>query len=87
MCVCVCLIARVRALSPPSQPPTKLLYVNQLMRPYSRVQLLELLNKDGPISQELFWTNNIKSYCIALVREMIGRWSGRGGGSLEGHDS
>ena len=60
-------VARQQVLAPSSLPPSKLLHINHLTRPFTKVQLFELLTVDGPIVQELFWTNRIKSHCIALV--------------------
>ena len=60
--------AKNRVVSPPRHAPTKLLHVNHLTRPFTKGQLFEILTEDGPIVQEMFWTNRIKSHCIALVR-------------------
>ncbi len=61
--------AKNRVASPPRNAPTKLVHVNHLTRPFTKGQLFEILTEDGPIVQELFWTNRIKSHCIVLVRK------------------
>jgi hypothetical protein len=60
-------LAKNRVPSPPRHVPTKLVHVNHLTRPFTKGQLFEILTEDGPIVQEKFWTNKIKSHCIALV--------------------
>ncbi len=83
-CLYIVFVAHAKSPTPPSSEPSKLLHVNHLTRPYSRVQLFELLSADAPLVQDHFWTDHIKSHCIALVRYRLGKsglkqWLGRCG--------
>ena len=56
-----------RTPSPARNPPSRILHVEHLTRPFTIMQLKELLTEDGPMISEGFWTNKIKSHCIILV--------------------
>ena len=65
-------IVKVRSPSPPRNPPSRILHVENLKRPFTLLQLKDFLQEDGPMIEGGFWTNKIKSHCIAIVSE---RWS------------
>ena len=56
-----------RTPSPARNPPSRILHVEHLTRPFTVMQLKELLTEDGPMISDGFWTNKIKSHCIILV--------------------
>ena len=56
-----------RTPSPARNPPSRILHVEHLTRPFTIMQLKELLTEDGPMISDGFWTNKIKSHCIVLV--------------------
>lgn len=60
-------IGQRRTPSPPCNPPSRILHIENLKRPFTVVQLKELLQEDGPLIDGGFWTNKIKSHCIAIV--------------------
>ncbi|KAL5467488.1 hypothetical protein EMCRGX_G031717 [Ephydatia muelleri] len=55
-----------RALSPPKNQPSHILHLENLTRPFTLMQLKELLTEDGPMVKDGFWTNKIKSHCIIV---------------------
>lgn len=63
-----------RTPSPARNPPSRILHVDHLTRPFTKLQLLELLTEDGEIIKEAFWTNKFRSQCIALVRDLFRGW-------------
>lgn len=60
-------LAMRRTPSPARNPPSRFLHVDHLTRPFTQLQLHELLTEDGEIIKEFYWTNRIKSHCIAVV--------------------
>ena len=60
-------LGKQRTPTPPTNPPTRILHIENLKRPFTLVQLKELLQEDGPLIDGGFWTNKIKSHCIAIV--------------------
>jgi len=52
-----------RAPSPPRHPPSKVIHVTGLVRPYTLGQLKELLGRTGTLVPDGFWIDNIKSHC------------------------
>lgn len=60
-------LMRRRTPSPSKHPPTRILHVDNLTRPYNKRELTELLCEDGPIMEEAFWTDRLRSHCIAVV--------------------
>ena len=56
-----------RTPSPARNPKTRILHVENLTRPFTKMQLIELLTEDGPIIEDAYWTNKVKSHCIVVV--------------------
>lgn len=56
-----------RSPSPAWNSPSRILHIENLTRPFTILQLKELLQEDGPMVEGGFWTNRIKSHCIAIV--------------------
>jgi hypothetical protein len=52
--------------TPPRHPPSRILHVEHLKRPFTILQLKTLLQEDGSMVDGGFWTNKIKSHCIAI---------------------
>ena len=59
--------ASPRSPSPARNPPTHILHVEHLTRPFTILQLKDLLEEDGKMVEGGFWTNRIKSHCIVVV--------------------
>ncbi|KAK4337328.1 hypothetical protein RND71_043499 [Anisodus tanguticus] len=55
-----------REKTPPKQDVTNVVHVTNLVRPFKIAQLKDLLNKFGPIIEEKFWIDKIKSNCYAV---------------------
>ncbi|KAJ8960837.1 hypothetical protein NQ318_020133 [Aromia moschata] len=49
--------------SPAKSPPSDVLYITNLVRPFTVKQLRELLERTGKIVEDGFWTDRIKSKC------------------------
>ncbi|XP_072381912.1 uncharacterized protein Acn isoform X2 [Diabrotica undecimpunctata] len=49
--------------SPAKNPPSDILYITNLVRPFTAKQLRELLERTGKIKEDRFWTDRIKSKC------------------------
>lgn len=49
--------------SPAKKPVSNVLFITNLVRPYTVKQLRELLERTGKISEDGFWTDRIKSKC------------------------
>lgn len=49
--------------SPAKHPVSAVLYITNLVRPFTLKQLKELLERTGKIKEEGFWTDRIKSKC------------------------
>ncbi|RZC41024.1 apoptotic chromatin condensation inducer in the nucleus [Asbolus verrucosus] len=49
--------------SPAKNPVSSVLYITNLVRPFTLKQLKELLERTGKIREEGFWTDRIKSKC------------------------
>ena len=58
---------KIHSPSPPRNPPSRILHVENLKRPFTQLQLKDFLQEDGPMIEGGFWTNKIKSHCIAIV--------------------
>ena len=58
---------RVRSPSTNCNPPSAILHVTNLVRPFALSQLKELLSEDGSVVADGFWINKIKSHCFAVV--------------------
>ena len=53
-----------------TEEPTNWLVIKNLMRPYTVSQLKEELTKFGPIVEEKFWTDKVKSKCCVLYESI-----------------
>ncbi|CAG9865497.1 unnamed protein product [Phyllotreta striolata] len=51
--------------SPAKNPTSAILYITNLVRPFTIKQLRELLERTGKIKEDGFWTDRIKSKCYA----------------------
>ena len=58
--------------APALNPASHILHMSHMTRPFTLMQLRELLSEDGPIIKDGFWTNKIKSHCIAVVSAVCG---------------
>lgn len=58
---------RVRSPSTNHNPPSAILHITNLVRPFALSQLKELLSEDGSLVTDGFWINKIKSHCFAVV--------------------
>ena len=67
-------LLRRRTPSPSRHTPTRILHVEGLTRPFTKDELRELLSADGPIMEEAFWIDKIRSHCVAVVSVRV--WSG-----------
>ncbi|KAL3281179.1 hypothetical protein HHI36_004397 [Cryptolaemus montrouzieri] len=50
--------------SPAKQPVSPILFISNLVRPFTIKQLKELLERTGTIKEDGFWTDRIKSKCF-----------------------
>ena len=55
--------------SPARFPESEALHVKNLVRPFTLNQLKDLLGKSGPIAEDGFWIDKIKSHCYVVVRQ------------------
>ncbi|KAL0273978.1 UNVERIFIED_CONTAM: hypothetical protein PYX00_006525 [Menopon gallinae] len=53
-----------RSPSPPRHKPSNILYIVNLVRPFTIPQLRELLARTGTIAEDGFWIDKIKSRCF-----------------------
>lgn len=53
--------------SPPRHKPSNILYIVNLVRPFTIPQLRELLARTGTITDDGFWIDKIKSKCFVKV--------------------
>ena len=58
---------RVGDMSPAREPESNIIHIKGLTRPFTLLQLKELLSKYGKIVDGKFWINNVKSHCLAAV--------------------
>ena len=61
-----------RSPSPARNPVSTIIHVSDLVRPYTLGQLKTLLARAGPLVEEGFWIDKIKSHCFATVSDSIG---------------
>lgn len=54
-----------RQPSPPRHKPDAVLFIRNLVRPFTVNQLKELLSRTGKLTD--FWIDNIKSKCFCMV--------------------
>ncbi len=50
-----------------NEPPSQILYIRGLTRPFSLMQLKGLLNRYGILIDGEFWLDKIKSQCFVTV--------------------
>lgn len=55
-----------RTVSPSKNPESTVLFISGLVRPYTLPQLKKLICANGPIDEEKFWIDKIKSKCYAV---------------------
>ena len=60
-----------RLPSPARNPPSNIVHIRNLVRPFTLNQLKELLGRSGPLVAEGFWIDKIKSHCIVTVSKRI----------------
>ena len=59
-----------RSPSPARRPPSRILHIENLTRPFTNTQLRDLLQEgDNPLVEGGCWTDRIKSHCIAIVSQ------------------
>ncbi|XP_074598602.1 apoptotic chromatin condensation inducer acinus [Brevipalpus obovatus] len=51
--------------SPAKNPASNIIFIRNLVRPFTLIQLKELLNRTGKLIEEKFWIDKIKSKCYA----------------------
>ncbi|XP_024143722.1 apoptotic chromatin condensation inducer 1b [Oryzias melastigma] len=56
-------VRTARQPSPPRGKVSNIIHVTNLVRPFTLLQLKELLNRTGTIVEEGFWIDKIKSHC------------------------
>lgn len=61
---------RVRSPLTNRKPPSCILHVTNLVRPFALSQLKDLLTEDGMLVADGFWINKIKSHCFAVVSNL-----------------
>ena len=61
---------RVRSPLTNRNPPSRILHITNLVRPFALSQLKELLSEDGKLGADGFWINKIKSHCFAVVSDV-----------------
>lgn len=59
---------RVRDANAAREPPTRIVYIRGLTRPFTPSQLKELLARYGTLTEGELWFDKIKSQCFAVVR-------------------
>lgn len=57
-----------RSSSPARRPPSNVVHVTGLVRPFTLGQLKELLGRTGTLVEDGFWIDSIKSHCYVVVR-------------------
>ncbi|KPI93936.1 Apoptotic chromatin condensation inducer in the nucleus [Papilio xuthus] len=59
-------VAVIRPPSPPRHKQTNILYITNLVRPFTLSQLRNLLQRTGRITENGFWIDRIKSKCFVI---------------------
>lgn len=62
---------RVRSPLNNCNPPSCILHVTNLVRPFALSQLKDLLSEDSNVVTDGFWINKIKSHCFAVVSTQL----------------
>lgn len=60
-----------RSPSPPRKPVSNIVHIRNLVRPFTLIQLKELLKRTGNLVEDGFWIDNIKSHCIVTVGSLF----------------
>ena len=60
-----------RSPSPARNPVSKIVHVRNLVRPFTLLQLKDLLKRTGKLLEDKFWIDSIKSHCYATVSSFI----------------
>ena len=56
-----------RSPSPARNAVSNIVHVRNLVRPFTVLQLKELLRRNGNLIEDQFWIDSIKSHCYATV--------------------
>ncbi|XP_053202323.1 apoptotic chromatin condensation inducer in the nucleus-like isoform X2 [Panonychus citri] len=56
--------------APPSETTSNILFIRNLVRPFTLVRLKELLEKTGKLVEDQFWIDKIKSKCYATYEKI-----------------
>ncbi|KAF6215123.1 hypothetical protein GE061_009872 [Apolygus lucorum] len=59
-----------RSISPPTKKPSCILFITNLVRPFTIGQVKELLNRTGTISPNGFYIDKIKSKCFVKYKDV-----------------
>lgn len=57
-------------ITEPEIEPTNALLIQNLVRPFTLIQLKEVLTKHGPIIEDKFWTDKVKSKCCVMYESV-----------------
>jgi len=72
---CLAIVAdepvRIKNATVVHEPPSQILYIRGLTRPFSLFQLKELLTRYGKLVDGEFWLDKIKSQCFVTVNIYI----------------
>ena len=58
---------RIKDVTMTNEPPSQILYIRGLTRPFSLLQLKGLLSRYGTLIDGEFWLDKIKSQCFVIV--------------------
>ena len=58
---------RIKDVTTTHEPPSEILYIRGLTRPFSLMQLKDLLSRYGKLVDGGFWLDKIKSQCFVTV--------------------
>ncbi len=59
---------RIKDVTTTHEPPSEILYIRGLTRPFSLMQLKGLLSRYGILVDGEFWLDKIKSQCFVTVK-------------------
>jgi len=59
---------RIKDVTTTHEPPSEILYIRGLTRPFSLMQLKGLLTRYGTLVDREFWLDKIKSQCFVTVK-------------------
>jgi len=59
---------RIKDVTIGNEPPSQILYIRGLTRPFSLMQLKGLLCRYGTLIDGEFWLDKIKSQCLVRVK-------------------